>query len=109
LLDDGRRRVELVAHAATRAWVGIGILLLSLGLAASLRFLRKVQTRVELGVADDQARLEALLGVFLIVEAIHGKKPPLVADEVVALVGIVRVLVPAPFLVQAAAKRLLKR
>lgn len=98
--------IAVVAKAPTRAWVGILIVLLPLGLAGSLLFLRGLQTKWNLELLITGLCLVTLLGVFFIIEALHGKKP-LVGDEVAAVIGIVFVF--APMLVQTLVARALKR
>jgi hypothetical protein len=97
--------IAVLAKAPTRAWVGILIVLLPLGLAGSLLFLRELQTKWNLELLITGLCLVTLLGVFFIIEALHGK--PLVSDEAAAVIGIVFVF--APLLLQTVVARALKR
>jgi hypothetical protein len=92
--------IAVLAHASTRLWGGIGVVLLSLGLAGSLGFLRTLKPDWDLVGFFTGLVLDAVVGALLIVEGATGHL--LFGDagaERAAYVGIL--LVALPFIIGA--------
>ncbi len=64
--------IGVLAHASTRLWGGIGVVLLSLGLAGSLGFLRNLKPDWDLVGFFTGLVLDGVVGALLIVEGATG-------------------------------------
>ena len=92
--------IGVLAHASTRLWGGIGVVLLSLGLAGSLGFLRNLKPDWDLVGVFTGLVLDGVVGALLIVEGATGHR--LFGDSGAERATYVAVLLVAlPFLIGA--------